>query len=214
MHIIIQSPAHQLYFWQTTKKIIQTFMKSLPLVVLACLACLIQQGYSQVHPGLHRCFSLGVSASESGYDTGIGAEVGTPSLFANRISFRAKVNHNWLEIYKATYNQWAKYETASVTMVYNTMFMGHGRASVDVGIYNVFPDNKFSSRKSIHGITSAIGAELFIHSRPNLNVCYYFSGGINYIRAYAERLENKPRYANGIAFSTGFRFYLPTANLN
>ncbi|MFZ6013863.1 MAG: hypothetical protein ACOYXT_26215, partial [Bacteroidota bacterium] len=60
-------------------------------------------GFAQTQGDLYKSFSLGILSSELGYDTGLGLEIGTPSLFKNRVSFRMRVNENWLEVYKAQY---------------------------------------------------------------------------------------------------------------
>jgi hypothetical protein len=184
-------------------------MKSLLKQLLFLIVVLTtQQGLCQVNPNLYKSFSFGVLAGEYGYDAGIGLELGTPSLFKNKICFRIKGTQNWLEVYKASYDRWAKYETVAISMVYNTLIVDRGRVYFDIGTYHIFPDKKVSNKTNVQGITSSIGVELFVVTNPKFNVSYYFSSGIGYIHAHAEKLENKPRYGNGFVFNNGFRFYL------
>jgi hypothetical protein len=177
-----------------------------PLVALV-LALTTQDVFSQVQPALHKSFSLGILAGEYGYDMGVGVELGTPCLFKNRISFRIKANRNWLEPYNTIHGRWARYETISTSMVYNMPLTDRARLYFEVGTYYIFPDNKFSDRKIVPGITSSVGVELFVFTSSKLNICYYFSGGIGYVHAHAEKLENEPHYGNGFIFNNGFRFY-------
>ncbi|MFZ6013864.1 MAG: hypothetical protein ACOYXT_26220, partial [Bacteroidota bacterium] len=102
---------------------------------------------------------------------------------------------------------WAKYETITVSLVYNTLVIDRIRGYLELGTLYVFPDNSFSDQKFKQGIISSIGVELFAVSHPRLNVCYYFNGGLSSVRAYAEKLEDKPRFGNGFVFNHGFRFY-------
>lgn len=170
--------------------------------ILAARSC-----FAQVNTDLNKSFSFAILCGENVFDTGVGIEVGTPAI-NQRISFRVRANQNWMEAYKAKYDNWAKYETITLSMVYNTRLIERSRTYFDAGTFLLFPDQKFSDKKTIQGITSSIGLELLIVSDLHLTVCYYFAGGFNYINSYAEKLESKPRYGNGVVFNTGFRFYL------
>lgn len=170
-------------------------------------ALAIRPGFAQVNANLHNSFSVGVLCGTYGSDSGVGLELGTPSLFKNRLSIRVRGTKNWLEAYKATYDEWAKYETLTACLVYNALVAKRARGYIEFGPLYVFPDKAFSDERPKPGVTSSIGAELFVFSDRHLNVCYYVSGGYSYIRAYAEELENKPRYGNGLVFNSGFRFY-------
>lgn len=167
----------------------------------------IQPGFAQVNADLQRSFSLALLCGEYGDDTGVGVELGTPSLFKTRISFRVRGSKNWLEVYKASCDEWAKYETLTTSLVYTTLVTERARGYIEFGTLYVSPDKKFSDKQPNQGITSSIGVELFVFSDPHLNICYYFSGGYSSVKAYAEKLENNPRYANGLVFNNGFRFY-------
>lgn len=167
----------------------------------------IQPAYGQVHSSLYKSFSLGVLCGGYGHDTGVGIELGTPFLFNNRVSLRVRGNQNWLEAYKADFDKWTKYETLTTSLTYNTLVMDRARGYIEFGALFVFPDKRFSDEKAHQGLTSSIGLELFVFSDPYLNISYYFGGGFSSVKAHAEKLENKPSYANGLVFNNGFRFY-------
>jgi hypothetical protein len=152
-------------------------------------------------------FSAGLIACEFGYDMGIGVEVGTPCLRQTALCFRIKGTTSWLEHYKSRFDRWATYKSLNVSMIYNFYTMERSRAYADIGTYVIFPDAKFSQQRSVQGVTASTGLELFVITNPKFHVCYYFSGGIAHARAYADKLENKPRYGNGFVFTNGFRFY-------
>lgn len=154
-----------------------------------------------------KTFSIATSAGIHGFDSGVGLEVGTPCFKNTSLCLRIKGTVSWLEWYKATFDHWARYESFNVSMVYNIFTVERSRGYVEMGTYLVFPDEQFSQRKSIQGITSSLGIELFVVTKPGFHLCYYFSSGIGYIKAYADKLENKPRYGNGFVFNNGFRFY-------
>lgn len=154
-----------------------------------------------------KAFSVAMVASEYGYDAGLGVEVGSPGMLNNRVCFRAKGNITWFEQYKATYDHWATYKSLTISIVYNTLVIERSRFYFELGTYYTFPGENFSQKKSIQGITGSTGVELFVVAKPNFHMCYYFSGGYAHSRAYADKLENKPRYGNGFVFNNGFRFY-------
>jgi hypothetical protein len=154
-----------------------------------------------------KAFSIGVLAGEMGYDSGIGIELGTPSIFNNSVCFRIKGNVSWFEQYKTVYDRWVKYKTITGSLVYNASISERGRIYFDLGAYFVFPNQKFSEVKVVQGITCSTGIELFLYTGSKLQSSYYFAGGIGYIKAYADKMENEPRYGNGFVFNNGFRFY-------
>jgi hypothetical protein len=175
------------------------------LIVIAMLLAMNLHGQKYSLPA--KTFSLGVTAGEYGYDAGVGVEISTPCIQNTSLCFRIKGMVTWLEQYKADYDTWARYESLNVATVYNVYTFERSRLYIELGTYFIFPDAKFSKQKSIQGISGSTGVELSVITSSNFLMCYYFSGGIGYIRAYADRLENKPRYGNGIVFSNGFRFY-------
>jgi hypothetical protein len=159
-------------------------------------------GYPQ-----HNKYSFSVFAGELGYDAGIGAELGSPSFSNNKLCVRLKGNIYWLEDYKATYDQWAKYRSINATIVYNFMSMERSRIFIETGPFIILADQCFSKKTSHLGINAAAGLEMFVVNNSSLNMCYYFSLGAAYSSATADILENKPKYGDGFIFNNGFRFY-------
>lgn len=167
----------------------------------------IPSASAQTHSNSYKSFSLGILGGEYGDDTGVGIEIGTPFLFNNRVSLRARANLNWLEAYKANFDKWVKYETLTTSLTYHALVVQRVRGYVEVGALFVFPDKSFSDKKARQGLTSSIGVELFVFTDPGLDVFYYFSGGYSLVKATAEKLEDRPHYASGFVFNNGFRFY-------
>lgn len=176
------------------------------IVAVATISMVINTAYGQIEPS-HRSFSFGLSANEYGYDPGIGIEISTPGFFNSRLCVRLKGNITWLEEYKATYDHWAKYRSISAIIVYNFNSVEGMRVYSGMGPYAIFPGNKFSDSRMVEGVICETGVELSVVTTPAMRITYYFSGGLAYINAYAEKLENNPRYGNGFVFSNGFRFY-------
>lgn len=175
------------------------------LLLCYVLGCSAQDSQSQMNHGDH--FSVGLSAGEFSYDSWLGVEMSTPQLFQDLICFRVKASRNWLEDYKIVYDHWATYSTVAVSVVISTGITRTARWYLDVGPFIVFPQDKISARKSVKGISALQGFELSISETNHLSICYYFGGGIAYSAARAEKIGERPSYAKGIVFSTGFRFY-------
>ena len=114
---------------------------------------------------------------------------------------------NWLEPYKAELDKWVSYHSFAISWVYNTQLYDKTRLYVDLETFLLVPDSKFASNRNVQGLSGVAGLEFFISNHPGLNMSYYFGGGLSYARAYADKMEGKPRYANGFAFDTGIRFY-------
>lgn len=192
--------ADQVLFGKNMKRILGPW-------ILLPLAILLTENTSAQRTLPEDAFSVGVLAGEHGYDSGIGIEVGTPLILNTGFCFRIKGNISWLEDYKAAYDHWAKYRSVTGVLVYNTSILEGDRAYFELGTYLIIPNQKFSTSKSIQGFTASAGVELFLLAGSKLQTSYYFSGGIGYIKAYADKIESQPRYANGLIFSNGFRFY-------
>jgi hypothetical protein len=154
-----------------------------------------------------RSFSLAVSAGHYGLDPALGFEIGTPTFSKERFCVRFKTNLNWLEQYKSDLDKWVSYNSFGVSWVYNTQLFDRSRIYVDMGTFVIIPNSKFAASKNIQGLSGFAGVELFVVTNPKLNISYYFGGGLNYAPAYADKMENKPRYGNGFVFSNGLRFY-------
>lgn len=152
-------------------------------------------------------FSFAITTGHYGLDPSLGIEVGTPTFSKERFCVRFKANLNWLEPQKAALDKWVSYHSFAISWVYNTQLYERTRLYVDLETFLVVPDSKFASNKNVQGLSGVAGLEFFISNHPKLNLSYYFGGGLSYARAYADKMEGKPRYANGLAFDTGIRFY-------
>jgi hypothetical protein len=152
-------------------------------------------------------FSVGLIAGEYGNDSGIGIELSSPMISGGPFCVRSKGIVNLLEQYKAAKDHWAKYTSLGVFIVFNTKLIDRSRVYFEVGTFSVIAEKKFADKKYSQGYGGSVGVELFIVNNEKLNLCYYFSGGFNYLRAHAEKLENKPLYGNGFIFNNGLRFY-------
>jgi hypothetical protein len=151
-------------------------------------------------------FSIGISAGNLGFDSGIGIELSTPSVF-NGFCIRIKGGTSWLESYKAVYDHWRQYQSLSAAMVYNTKVADRAILFFELGTYLLVPDQKFSTYKNNQGVFGTTGIELVISTKPSAHTRYFFCGGLGYIKAYADKMENEPRYGNGLIFNNGFRYY-------
>lgn len=182
-------------------------MKSLTKLIVIAFLLLTSAARAQTTSLPGNTFSIGITGGEYGYDSGLGLEVSTSTFRNTAVFLRVRGTVSWLELYKSTYDQWVRYETLNVSMVYNIFAFERSRGYVEMGTYMIFPNAKFSEHRSFQGLTSSMGVELFVITNPKFNMCYYFSSGFGYVRAYADKLENRPRYGNGFVFNNGLRFY-------
>jgi hypothetical protein len=184
--------------------------KSFRILIVVYIALpssmLFAQESNRVYPE-HNRYSLGVFAGELGYDVGIGAEIGSPTFSNNRLSVRLKGGINWLEQFKADFDQWAKFKSLSATMVYNFVSIDRCRIFTEAGPFIILPDKRFSKKSSYQGFNTSAGLEMFVVNTSSLNMCYYFSLGVAYSKGKAESLESQPKFGKGFIFSNGFRFY-------
>lgn len=179
----------------------------LNIIATAGFVLIIFTAHCQQTSPINRSFSIAALAGDYGYDTGIGLEVGTPTLMKHW-GFRLKGTKNWLEAYNAQFNTWAKYEILTVSMMYYPMMLQRARTYLESGPMIIFGDKKFTDQKLVYGFSSSLGVELFVFSDERTTICYYFSGGYAVVDAYAEKLETKPRYGQGFIFNNGFRLFL------
>jgi hypothetical protein len=154
-----------------------------------------------------KSFTFGVSGGNTGFDPTLGIEIGTPTFSKERFCVRIKANISWLERFKADFDNWVSYHSFGISFIYNTQVVDRSRFYIDMGANLIVPNAKFATNKNIEAISGLAGVELFIFTKPDLNVSYYFGGGFSYAQAYADKMENKPRYSNGVVFNNGLRFY-------
>lgn len=165
--------------------------------------------YGQDQKGLYPRdrYSFAFFGGEFGYDAGLGMEIGSPSFFNNRFCIRVRGNVNWSEQVKADLNRWATYKSIGANLIYNFLSVDRGRIYIEAGTFIIVPNKTFSGKCCQPGLNVSTGTELFVINNSSLDIAYYFSGGIGFSRATAEKLENHPKYANGFIFANGFRFY-------
>ena len=180
-------------------------MKALTAILIALMTLVIENTSGQ-NAMPNGGFSVAASAGMRAYDSEIGIEIGTPSFFKGSVCFRIKGNIAWLESYNASYDQWARYKSLTGVLVYNTNMLERSRVYAEFGAYFIFPDQTFSSSSYVQGITGSLGVELFF-SPKSKRASYFFSGGVAYIDAIADKIEDQPSYGSGFVFSNGLRFY-------
>lgn len=179
------------------------------IVVIVMLFLSLHQVFGQVDSVLARSWSLSVGAHEYGYDTGLGGELGSPSIINGRVCLRLKASAVWSGSYWAVHDRWVRYGLVEVMAVYQFRAIQRAKPYIEAGLINVFPSQKFSDIVSIQGLGLRTGAELFVFMNDRLHVVYYFGGGLNSVNAIAEKMEAPSSYADGFTFTTGFRLYLP-----
>jgi hypothetical protein len=151
-------------------------------------------------------FGVGVSAGHYGVDGGVGIDITSPLVIRNHFGFRVRGNIVWLEEYKATLDHWAIYNTALVGLLYRRRLSPRADFVTEAGAMIVFPHNKFSDKKIETGHYALIGVEHYLSHKVNA-LTHHISIGLISTNARAEKLEFSPKYGNGFAFNTGFRFY-------
>lgn len=179
-------------------------MKPRIIIVLFLLSITLARAQDVNH--LSKKYSVAVSFGQFGYDTGLGIEFGSPAFF-NRFHVRIRANKTWLESYNTVHDHWATYNLIGASMVYRVATIERCLVYTEIGVHAVFPSIKFSEVSHVQGVSSLLGVNLFVIYTPDVALSYFFSGGIGYTNAYAEKLERSPRYASGFLFTNGFRFY-------
>lgn len=179
---------------------------------LCCLVFFIGMGrtYAQDAPTAYihiNKFSGAVSGGHYGYDPAIGVELTTPSFYRNHLRFRVRANLQWLEAYKATYQHWARYYSYSAALVYHSQILDRARFYVELGTFAIVPEATFSEKRFLQGFYEFNGLEIFLISTSHYNLAFYLGIGPMFIEAYADKLERRPRYGNGIQYSNGVRIY-------
>ena len=151
--------------------------------------------------------SAGISAGHFGYDPGLAIEFTTRAIFQNHLSLRVRGGVQWLEAYKAIHSQWVTYQSLSAGLVYNGRLFDRTRFYAELGILGIIPDARFSDKTFIEGFYELNGLEITLVRKQDYTLCLYLGVGPAFIKASAEKIEGNPRYANGLYFINGFRFY-------
>lgn len=151
-------------------------------------------------------FSAGISAGQLTDNSWIGLEISSP-MMSRYISLRVRGSIHWLEAYKAQLDRWGRFSMVSPTVVIYTRVDQRSRWYIDIGPMFIIPQYKISEKRLLTGLNAQAGMEVFLLKANNNGLTYYFSAGLHYAQAYADKLESSPRYSNGFVFSNGFRYY-------
>lgn len=180
------------------------------IILSTCIALLLPQTVcGQLDSSLFRSWEASFAANEYNYDSGLGLELASPGLLNSPVCFRLKASKVWMNEYRAATGEWANYYLVELMAVYQFPTVDRARPYIELGLIEVFPSRKFSDVTSIAGVGVRAGIELFVFRNDRLQVAYYFGGGLNRVRAIAEKIDSAPQYAQGFVFTTGLRFYLP-----
>jgi hypothetical protein len=183
------------------------------IVFVGALFLSVHTVSGQVDSVLARSWSFSLGANEYSYDTGLGGELASPSIMYGRLCFRIKASTVWMESFRAVNGCWARYGFVEAMAVYQFHAIERARPYIEAGVINVFPSGKFSDVASVQGVGFRTGVELFLFTSARIHVVYYFGGGINSVKAVAEKMEIAPSYADGFTFTTGLRFYIRSSTV-
>lgn len=152
--------------------------------------------------------SFGISGGHYRYDPGVAIEFTTRGIFQNHLSLRLKGSTQWLEDYKAIHYQWVSYHTFSVGAVYNGKVFDRTRFYAELGMIGIVPNARFSGRGLVEGLYELNGLEINLLQKKDYTICLFFGVGPSFIKAFAEKMEGRPRYGHGLHFINGLRIYI------
>ena len=152
--------------------------------------------------------SVGISGGHYRYDPGVGIEFTTRGIFQNHLSLRLKGSTQWLEDYKAIHHQWVSYHTFSAGLVYNGQLFDRTRFYAELGMIGIVPNSKFSDSGLVEGLYELNGLEINLLQKKTHTICLFLGVGPSFIKAFAEKIEGRPRYGHGLYFVNGFRVYI------
>lgn len=152
--------------------------------------------------------SIGISFGHYQYDPGVAIEFTTRAVFQNHLSLRVKGSTQWLEDYKAIHNEWVSYHTLSAGLVYNGRLFDRTRLFAELGVIGIAPNARFSDSGFIEGLYQFNGVELSLLRKEDYTICLFLGAGPAFIKAFAEKIEGRPRYGHGLHFVNGLRVYI------
>lgn len=152
--------------------------------------------------------SFGISAGHYRHDPGFAIEYTTRGVFQNHLSLRLKAGKQWLERYQAIHREWVSYHTCSAALVYNGNISDRARFYAEFGLTGVIPNSKFSDVEFVDGLYEMNGLEINLLEKENYTVCLFLGLGPSFIKAYAEKMEGRPRYGHGLHYINGLRIYM------
>lgn len=152
--------------------------------------------------------SIGISAGHYRYDPGVAVEYTTRGVFQNHLSLRIKGGVQWLEDYKAIHHHWALYHTFSAGLVYNGALFDRARFFAELGVIGIAPNSRFSNNGFVQGLYEFNGLEINLIRKEGYTMCLFVGAGPAFIKAFAEKIEGRPRYGHGLHFINGVRMYI------
>lgn len=189
------------------KKLIETT----PAVLLLTCFLFVQEAVGQTDATPARETgkpAIGISGGHYRYDPGVAVEFTTRAIFQNHLSMRLKAGMLWLEEYKAIHDEWIPYYSFSAGLVYNGQVFDRARFFAELGVIGMAPNPKFSDTGFVEGLYQFNGLELTLLQRKRSTTCLFFGVGPSFINAFAEKIEERPRYGRGLHFINGIRVYL------
>lgn len=181
---------------------------------IVSIICLLVGGISEVtlaqqdtdHLPVNR-FAAGISTGHYGYDPAVGVDLTSSTFFRDHFSLRVRATLHGLEAYKSSYHHWASYQSYSLGMTYHTNIIDHARFYLEVGMFAIVPDGRFSEKRYLQGLYELTGLEVFFINTSQYCVGFHLAIGPTLIDAHADKLERSPQYGNGIFYVSGLRFY-------
>ena len=158
-------------------------------------------------PPVTNNFSVGISAGHYRYDPGVAMEFTTRAIFQHHLSLRIRGTKQWFEEYKARHSEWIAYHSLSAGLVYSGKIFDRTRLYTEMGAMALFPDPVFSEARMEEGFYGLAGLDIAVVSGRNHTLCLFISAGPSFMKAYAEKMEGRPRYGHGLHFVNGLRVY-------
>ena len=151
--------------------------------------------------------SLGFNLNNFHHDFGFGVNLTTPYFLNNRVAVRFSANSSYFEgipINKTEYD-WMPYTIYKLGIIgTSAMINDLIRLYGEGGVIFIIPNSCFSEKNGLGGY-GHFGFEFSVDSCSP--VCYFIELGSVGTSARAEKILNKPIYANGFATSVGLRYH-------
>lgn len=185
--------------------------RSIPALLIVASALLAQSALAQAdqktveHPNKP---SFGISGGHYRHDPGIAVEFTSRGIFQNHLSLRLRSSTQWLEDYKAIHDQWVSYHTFSAGLVYNGQLFDRTRFYAELGMIGIWPNSRFSESGFVEGLYQLNGIEINLLQKEDCTLSFFLGVGPSFIKAFAEKIEDRPRYGHGLHFVNGIRVYI------
>lgn len=147
-------------------------------------------------------FGLGFQLNETGGDFGLGLNLHSPALIKESIQIRLRANAMYLEYANQEEITWEPYYTimlglSSVSTKISEAVALYGEG----GVVLLLSSDTYSSSATEIGGYGIFGFEFYFAD----SFTYFLEAGGVGIGAVADKVENKPIYANGFLMSVGWR---------